>query len=94
MIHAICDFCGKDCDRKAMLLTLKSFSNFARYHTDTEPFGTVSEAQSFVICSSCRQKHKLPNPYEHYGHITEQELHYPVSLSDDISISDEEDGAE
>ena len=32
MIHAICDFCGKDCDRTATLLTLHPFQNFARYH--------------------------------------------------------------
>lgn len=33
MIHAICDFCGKDCDRTATLLSMTPFQNFARYHT-------------------------------------------------------------
>lgn len=39
MIHAICDFCGKDCDRTATLLSMTPFQNFARYHTDNEPYG-------------------------------------------------------
>ena len=30
MIHAICDFCGKDCDRTATLLSMTPFQNFAR----------------------------------------------------------------
>lgn len=38
MIHAICDFCGKDCDRTATLLSMTPFQNFARYHTDNEPY--------------------------------------------------------
>ena len=45
MIHAICDFCGKDCDRTATLLSMTPFQNFARYHTDNEPYG-------------CREKNK------------------------------------
>ena len=67
MIHAICDFCGKDCDRTATLLTLQPFQNFARYHTDNKPFGTEDKARSFVICSECGKKHGLPNPYETYS---------------------------
>lgn len=27
MIHAICDFCGKDCDRTAALLSMTPFQN-------------------------------------------------------------------
>lgn len=42
MIHAICDFCGKDCDRTATLLSMTPFQNFARYHTVYESFSTDS----------------------------------------------------
>lgn len=80
MIHAICDFCGKDCDRNAMLLTLKAFQNFARHNSDTEPFGTVGVTKSFVICSECRRVHKLPNPYEPYSKIASQKLSYDKNL--------------
>ena len=59
MIHAICDFCGKDCDRTATLLTLQPFQNFARYHTDNKPFGTEDKARSFVICSECGKKARV-----------------------------------
>lgn len=50
MIHAICDFCGKDCDRTATLLSMTPFQNFARYHTDDEPYGRREKTRSFVIC--------------------------------------------
>lgn len=50
MIHAICDFCGKDCDRTATLLSMTPFQNFARYHTDNEPYGNREKTRSFVIC--------------------------------------------
>lgn len=63
MIHAICDFCGKDCDRTATLLSLTPFQSFARYHTDKEPYGSVGKTMSYVICNECRNKHDLPNPY-------------------------------
>lgn len=63
MIHAICDFCGNDCDLNAMLLTIKPFQNFARGHYMNEPYGNTDKAKSFVICSNCHEKHKLPNPY-------------------------------
>ena len=49
MIHAICDFCGKDCDRTATLLSMTPFQNFARYHTDNEPYGRREKTRSFVI---------------------------------------------
>lgn len=70
MIHALCDFCGKDCKRTAMLLTLTPFSNFARYHTDTVPYGVKDTPRSFVICSDCLRNRDLPNPYETYTGIT------------------------
>ena len=77
MIHAICDFCGDDCDRSATLLTLRPFSNFARYHTDAIPYGGVEETRSFVICQHCATcKHNLPNPYETYSKITKQKAKY------------------
>lgn len=53
MIHAICDFCGKDCDRTATLLSMTPFQNFARYHTDNEPYGNREKTRSFVICYEC-----------------------------------------
>ena len=81
MIHAICDFCGKDCDRNAMLLTLHAFQNFARYHMDREPYGgSTGAVRSFVICSACRVKHALPNPYETYEQITNQKATYAKNL--------------
>lgn len=51
MIHSICDFCGKDTDRTGVLLLLTPFQNFARYHTDTSPYGHTGKTCSFVICS-------------------------------------------
>lgn len=95
MIHAICDFCGNDCDRNAMLITLTTFQNFARYHTDHEPFGTTDKARSFVICSECMKKHQLPNPYETYTGITEQKMTYEKRLDnyEDIDLlNDKADG--
>jgi hypothetical protein len=62
MIHAICDFCGKDCDRCATLLTMTPICNFARYHKDTKPYGEDIPSKSFVICHDCKKKHGLPNP--------------------------------
>lgn len=67
MIHAICDFCGKDCERTATLLTLTLFQNFARYHNDHNPNGHVDDAKSFVICHNCATKHELPNPFHTYA---------------------------
>lgn len=87
MIHAICDFCGKDCNRTATLLTLQPFQNFARYHTDNKPFGTEDKARSFVICSECGKKHGLPNPYETYSGITDQNASYEKRL-DNYTDSD------
>lgn len=76
MIHAICDFCGKDCDRTANLLSITPFQNFARYHTDNEPYGSREKTKSFVICHDCVKKHELPNPYHSYSSIDRQEMHY------------------
>lgn len=87
MIHAICDFCGKDCDRTATLLSMTPFQNFARYHTDHEPYGSKGEARSFVICYECCKKHHLPNPHETYSGITKQEGHYERCL-DNYTDSD------
>ncbi len=65
MIHAICDFCGKDCDRTATLLSMTPFQNFARYHTDNEPYGNREKTRSFVICYDCCKKHNLPIRMKH-----------------------------
>ena len=87
MIHAICDFCGKDCDRTATLLSMTPFQNFARYHTDNKPYGTSEMTRSFVICYDCCKKHNLPNPYETYSCITKQEAKYEKCL-DNYTDSD------
>lgn len=80
MIHAVCDFCGKDTDRTAVLLSMTLFQNFARYHTDTTPYGNVDRTKSFVICDTCVRKHGLPNPYRDYKGITDQKLQYEEVL--------------
>ncbi len=87
MIHAICDFCGKDTGRAATLLSMTPFQNFARYHTDSKPYGNEDETRSFVICCECCKKHNLPNPYETYSGITGQRLKYDKSL-DTYTTSD------
>lgn len=86
MIHAICDFCGKDCDRVGIMLTMRPFSNFARYHSDLEPMGSQSQAKGFILCEECLKKHRLPNPYADYNGIT-QPLKYAECLDE---YSDEE----
>lgn len=80
MIHAFCDFCGKDCQRNATLLTLTHFSNFARYHVDTKPYGIQEKSKSYVICHDCSVKHGLPNPYKDYDQITDQDMSYKEVL--------------
>ena len=62
MIHAICDFCGKDCGRTATLLTIQPFQNFARYHTDNKPFGTEDKARSFCDLFGVRKKTRVAEP--------------------------------
>ena len=76
MIHAICDFCGKDCDRSANLLSITPFQNFARYHTDKEPYGNRDKTRSFVICHDCMEKHNINNPFRSYKSITDQKMNY------------------
>lgn len=87
MIHAICDFCGKDVDRTANLLSITPFQNFARYHTDSDPYGSKDKTKSFVICSTCMKKHGMPNPYHDYSAITAQEARYTKCLD---SYTDED----
>lgn len=69
MLHAICDFCGKDCRDTANLLTITPFQNFARSHKTHTPYGHQDETKSFVICQACMKKHAMPNP--HMDYITE-----------------------
>lgn len=76
MIHAVCDFCGKDTDRTATLLSLTPFQNFARYNCDNEPYGSREKTKSFVICHECMEKHSLPNPHHDYLSITGQKMEY------------------
>lgn len=87
MIHAICDFCGKDVDRTANLLSITPFQNFARYHTDSDPYGTKEPTKSFVICSTCMEKHGMPDPYHNYSAIAEQKAEYAKCLD---SYTDED----
>lgn len=75
-MHAICDFCGKDCGQTATLLAMTPFQNFARYHTDTKPYGNADTTRSFVICHDCCNAHNLPNPYHDYSGITNQNMQY------------------
>lgn len=91
MIHAVCDVCGKDCDRGATLLSLTPFQNFARYHTDTQPFGSVGKTRSFVVCNNCLNDLKLPNPYETYSGITKQQCSYEKCLNNytDVDLLDD-----
>jgi hypothetical protein len=64
MIHAICDICGEDCDRAAYFVTVTPIHNFARYETDTYPFGDQSKTKSSVLCQDCYKKTLLPNPHK------------------------------
>lgn len=61
MIHAICDFCGKDCDRTATLLSMTPFQNFARYHTDNEPLPNPYETYSGITKQEGRYEKCLDN---------------------------------
>lgn len=80
MIHAICDFCGKDCELTATLVSLTAFQNFARYHRHSDPYGVKEPTKSFVMCSDCLKEHDLPNPYKDYSEITDQKLSYKEVL--------------
>lgn len=94
MIHAICDFCGADSGRTGTLITMTPFQNFARHHTDSEPYGGVGTKRSFVMCRDCMKAHNMPNPYETYTGITDQSLKYEKCLdnySDLDLIKDHED---
>lgn len=91
MVHAICDFCGKDCDMTATLLTLTPFQNFARTPRSTTPYGTSSEPKSFVICGKCATERHLPNPYESYHTLYSQDISYEKTLenyTDEDRMSD------
>lgn len=81
MIHAVCDFCGKDCGMSATLLTLTPFQNFARTPRSTAPFGASGEPKSFVICAKCAAGKMLPNPYENYYALFSQTVSYEKTLS-------------
>lgn len=91
MIHAVCDFCGKDCDRTAILLSMIPFQNFARYHTDDRPYGSIEKTRSFVICYECCKKHNLPNPFETYWGM-KQECKYEKCLDNytDVDLAEDE----
>ncbi|MCM1295876.1 MAG: hypothetical protein NC311_10070 [Muribaculaceae bacterium] len=80
MIHAVCDFCGNDAGRSAFLLTLTPFQNFARYHTDTEPYGTAGPKKSYCLCQACHEKMGLPNPYHDYFKVQDQPQGYEKTL--------------
>ncbi len=92
MIHAFCDFCGKDCDMTATLLTLTPFQNFARSRVSTDPYGAKGATNGFVICSDCLKKHQLPNPYSKYRQIIAQKLKYDKCL-DNYTAEDKKEDA-
>ncbi len=81
MIHAVCDFCGKDAGRSAFLLTLEPFQNFARYHIDGSPYGSAGPRKSYVMCQGCQAKMCLPNPYHDYKAIQDQRVSYEKHFS-------------
>lgn len=65
MIHAVCDMCGKDCNKNAYFVEITPFSNFARYHGDEASLGTINGHVTMVLCEYCLKKRtRLPNPYE------------------------------
>lgn len=76
MIHAICDFCGKDAGRSAFLLSLEPFQNFARYHSDNSPYGAAGPKKSYCMCQGCMSAMRLPNPYHDYNALQHQSLSY------------------
>jgi hypothetical protein len=53
MIHAICDMCGRDCNRTAYFVSVTPFQNFGRYRSDTEPYGHQDPVTSMVLCENC-----------------------------------------
>lgn len=63
MIHAVCDVCGTECDRVGYFITVQGFQNFARYHSDTEVYGSTEKKVSIVMCQKCLDKNKILNPY-------------------------------
>ena len=68
MIHAMCDFCGKDAGNVGYFLTITPFQNHGNDHMSHNPFGHVDETFSAVVCQECYGKAlKLPNPYEQYA---------------------------
>jgi len=83
MIHAICDFCGKDCNRDAVLVVMKPFSNLSRYHTDTDLIIEKKEIRSFVMCGKCVRKHNMPDKHETYCNITCQDVEYKKCIDND-----------
>lgn len=80
MIHAICDFCGKDAGLSATLITLTPFQNFARHQKTTTPYGVSGTPKSFVICAQCAAAKHLPNPYHDYIQLTNQNVEYSKTL--------------
>lgn len=64
MVHAVCDFCGEDCDRVATFITVTPFQNFGRYSEDTSPYGNKDKTKSFVVCKECMSDLPFPNHYK------------------------------
>ena len=95
MIHAICDFCGKDADLSATLLTLTPFQNFARYPRTSAPYGTAGEPRSFVICAACAKEKRLPNPHHDYEKLYRQDVGYAKTLDNytDADVRDDVGGS-
>jgi hypothetical protein len=76
MIHAICDFCGKDCHSAGAFIQMTAFHNFARYRDSKSIFGKQEKTKNYVICSNCIKEKGLPDPFKDFREIDTQELSY------------------
>lgn len=83
MIHAICDFCGKDADLHATYITMTPIENFGRYHHMTSPFGVVGKTTAFCMCHDCRTKKGLPNPYVKHHNVEAASYPEPLDSHDE-----------
>ena len=67
MVHMICDFCGKCCDKEATLISLTPIHNHMNRHEGDIDI-SFGKKSNFICCQNCFKKQlKLPNPYEKYS---------------------------
>ena len=53
MIRGRCDFCGKDSDRTAMLISMTPFQNFDVGHSDIQADEGKVKTRVFAVCNDC-----------------------------------------